>query len=72
MISLPPEIPGQGERDRARYMGAAVRDFLFNRTCRLIAHSTSDFDDRLQFHKIDYFLSFLKNKIVSRNSLLIK
>ena len=27
---------------------------------RLIAHSTSDFDDQLQFHIIDYFLTFLK------------
>ena len=27
---------------------------------QLIAYSTSDFDDRLQFHKIDYFLPFLK------------
>ena len=26
-----------------------VRERLINRTYRLIAHSTSDFDDRLQF-----------------------
>ena len=32
-----------------------IRDCPINRTCRLIAHSTSDFDDRLQFYKIDYF-----------------
>ena len=31
------------------------RDCPINRTCRLIAYSTSDFDDRLQFYKIDYF-----------------
>ena len=36
------------------------RDRPINRTYWLIAHSTSDFDDRLQFYKIDYFLSFLK------------
>ena len=36
------------------------RDCPINRTCRLIAHSTSDFDDRLQFYKIDYFE---KNKL---------
>ena len=32
----------------------AGRDRPINRTYRLIAHSTSDFDDRLQFYKIDY------------------
>ena len=37
-----------------------VRDRPINRTYRLIAHSTSDFDDRLQFYKIDYFLSFFE------------
>ena len=37
-----------------------TRDRPINRTYRLIAHSTSDFDDRLQFYKIDYFESFLK------------
>ena len=36
------------------------RDCPINWTNRLIAHSTSDFDDRLQFYKIDYFKSFLK------------
>ena len=40
-----------------------IRDCPINRTCRLIAHSTSDFDDRLQFHKIDYFKLFEKNKL---------
>ena len=44
-----------------------VRDCPINRTCRLIARSTSDFDDRLQFYKIDYF----EKKIVPRNSLLM-
>ena len=37
-----------------------TRDCPINRTCRLIAHSTSDFDDRLQFYKIDYFDYFEK------------
>ena len=37
-----------------------TRDRPINRTYRLIAHSTSDFDDRLQFYKIDYSESFLK------------
>ena len=36
------------------------RDRLINRTYRLIAHLTSDFDDWLQFYKIDYLKSFLK------------
>ena len=35
-----------------------ARDRPINRTYRLIAHSTSDFDDRLQFYKIDYFKVF--------------
>ena len=48
-----------------------IRDRPINRTYRLIGHSTSDFDDRLQFYKIDYF-DVLKKKIVSRNSLLFK
>ena len=36
------------------------RDRPINRTYQLIAHSTSDFDDRLQFYKIDYFKFFEK------------
>ena len=48
------------------------RDRPINRTYRLIAHSTSDFDDRLQFYKMDYFKFFLKKYVVSRNSLLFK
>ena len=39
---------------------SVIRDCPINRTCRLIAHSTSDFDDRLQFYKIDYFDYFEK------------
>ena len=54
------------------FFSVSNRDRLINRTYRLIAHSTSDFDDRLQFHKIDYLKSFLKTLIVSRNSLLFK
>ena len=38
----------------------SIRDCPINRTCRLIAHATSDFDDRLQFDKIDYFDYFEK------------
>ena len=40
-----------------------TRDCPINRTCRLIAHSTSVYDDRLQFLKIDYFKFFGKNKL---------
>ena len=36
------------------------RDRLINWTYRLIPHSTSDFDDWLQFYKIDLKKSFLK------------
>ena len=37
-----------------------TKDCPINWTCRLIAHLTSDFDDRLQFYKIDYFDYFEK------------
>ena len=40
------------------YLCLFDRDRPINRTYRLIAHSTSDFDDRLQFYKIDYFKVF--------------
>ena len=41
--------------DKCVYNNHVISDCPINRTCRLIAHSTSDFDDRLQFYKIDYF-----------------